>query len=209
MFPKPANEAQRLDALRTYEILDSAPELAYDDIVELAAQICHCPIAYISFIGDDRRWLKARYGLRPEVVEAPRGAAVCATTICGTEVLTVPDISRDARFDQSPMAKSDPPCRFYCGTPLITDEGYALGTLCVMDFEPRKLDFDQVEALRRLSRQILTQLELRRHAHDLAAAHKAREALIDGRHLRCTVTFGRGFKRNIGRSGIHGSSDLV
>jgi class 3 adenylate cyclase len=187
VFPIPANEAQRLAALRTYEIFDSAPEIAYDEIAELAAQICRCPIAYISFIGDDRRWLKARYGLPPETVEAPRRAAVCATTICGTEVLTVPDISRDVRLDQSPMAKTDPPCRFYCGTPLITDEGYALGTLCVMDFEPRKLEFDQVEALRRLSRQVLTQLELRRklieygeavkkldQAHTEIAAEKAR-----------------------------------
>ena len=160
--PKPANEPARLAALRALNILDTAPEIAYDDIVELAAQICGCPIGYISFIDDNRRWLKARYGLPAKLIEAPRAAAICATTICGTDVLTVPDMTQDTRFRQSPMAMGDPPCRFYCGMPLITDEGYALGTLCVMDFEPRQLTFDQIESLRRLSRAVLTQLELRR-----------------------------------------------
>jgi class 3 adenylate cyclase len=160
--PIPANEAQRLVALRAFDILDTAPEIAYDEIAELAAYICRCPKAYISFIDDDRRWLTARYGLRPELIEIPRATSVCATTICGTEVLVVRDIKQDPRFSQTPVAMADPPCRFYCGLPLITDEGYALGTLCVLDFEPRELSFEQVESLRRLSRQVLTQLELRR-----------------------------------------------
>jgi adenylate cyclase len=158
----PLNEPQRVAALRALNILDTAPEIAYDEIAELAAQICGCPVAYISFIDDDRRWLKAKYGLPPEVFNAPRETAVCSTTICGTEVLVVPDMTQDPRFDCSPMVVGEPHCRFYCGMPLITDEGYALGTLCVMDFEPRQLDFEQIESLRRLSRQVLTQLELRR-----------------------------------------------
>jgi adenylate cyclase len=161
-FPTPANEPDRLAALRALNIFDSAPEIAYDEIVELAAQICDCPFAYISFIDDDRRWLKARYGLSSEMIEAPRANAVCATTICGAEVLVVPDMKRDPRFENSPMVVGGPRCRFYCGMPLITDEGYALGTLCVMDFEPRQLTFEQTESLRRLSHQVLTQLELRR-----------------------------------------------
>jgi len=192
-FPIPTNEPQRLAALRAFDILDTAPEIAYDEIAELAAQVCRCPVAYISFIEDDRRWLKARYGLTPDMINAPRANAVCATTICGTEVLVVPDMKQDARFDKSPMAAADPPCRFYCGMPLITDEGYALGTLCVMDFEPRQLTFEQTESLRRLSRQVLTQLELRRklieydqtikeldQARAETAAEKARaEELLD------------------------------
>ncbi len=161
-FPIPANEPERLAALRAFNIIDTAPEIAYDEIVALAAQICCCPIAYISFIDDNRRWLKAKYGLPPEMVEAPRAATTCATTICGAEVLTVPDLLEDPRFHRSPMAMADPPRRFYCGLPLITDEGYALGTLCVLDFRPRELSFEQVEALRRLSHQVLAQLELRR-----------------------------------------------
>jgi adenylate cyclase len=192
-FPIAANESQRLIALRAFDILDTAPEIAYDDIAELAAHICRCPVAYISFIDDDRRWLKARYGLRPELIEIPRASSMCATTICGTEVLVVHDIKQDPRFNQIPVAMADPPCRFYCGLPLITDEGYALGTLCVLDFEPRELSFEQVESLRRLSRQVLTQLELRRklieYDHAIreldqarleAAAEKARaEELLD------------------------------
>jgi adenylate cyclase len=161
-FPIPANEPQRLAALRALDIVDSSPEIAYDEIAELAAQVCGCPIGYISFVDDDRRWLKARYGLPSEVTNAPRGATVCSTTICGAEVLAVPDMTQDPRFDRVAMVVGDPHCRFYCGVPLITDEGYALGTLCVMDFEPRRLTFEQTEALRRLSRQVLTLLELRR-----------------------------------------------
>jgi len=158
----PANETERLAALHALDIIDSAPESAYDEITELAAQICGCPVSYISFIDDDRRWLKARYGLPAEVTDAPRESAVCTTTICGTELLVVPDLKRDPRFENSAMAAMEPPCRFYCGVPLITDEGYALGTLCVIDFEPRQLSFEQAESLRRLSHQVLAQLELRR-----------------------------------------------
>jgi adenylate cyclase len=161
-FPIPTNEPQRVDALRALGILDSAPEVAYDEIAELAAQVCGCPIGYISFVDDDRRWLKARYGLPSEVTNAARGATACSTTICGAEVLAVPDMTQDPRFDRVGVVIGDPHCRFYCGVPLITDEGYALGTLCVMDFEPRQLTFEQTEALRRLSRQVLTLLELRR-----------------------------------------------
>ena len=160
--PAPANETERLAALHALDIVDSAPETAYDEISELAAQVCGCPISYISFIDDDRRWLKARYGLPAEVTDAPRESAVCTTTICGTDLLVVPDLKRDPRFENSPMVALELPCRFYCGMPLITDEGYALGTLCVMDFEPRQLSFEQTEALRRLSHQVLAQLELRR-----------------------------------------------
>jgi adenylate cyclase len=162
-LPIPTNELQRLVALRTYQILDTAPEIAYDEIAELAAQICGCSVAFISFIDDDRRWLKAKYGLPPEMNEAPRETAACSTTICGAEVLIVPDMTKDRRFDHSRMVIGEPYCRFYCGMPLITDEGYALGALCVMDVEPcRELSFEQIESMRRLARQVLTQLELRR-----------------------------------------------
>jgi adenylate cyclase len=191
-LPVPANEPERLNALRTLDILDSPPETAYDEIAGLAAQICGCPVGYISFINDDRRWLKARYGLSPEITNAPRGATVCSTTICGAEMFVVPDMTQDSRFDRI-VVIGEPHCRFYCGVPLITDEGYALGTLCVLDFEPRRLTFEQTEALRRLSRQVLTLLELRRRllehnqtitqlelARDEAAVQKARaDALLD------------------------------
>ena len=126
-FPIPANEPERLKALRALDILDSPPEAAYDEIAELAAQICGCPIGYISFIDDDRRWLKARYGLPVEVTNAPRGATVCSTTLCGAEMFVVPDMTQDSRFDRIALVVGEPHCRFYCGVPLITDEGYAAG----------------------------------------------------------------------------------
>jgi adenylate cyclase len=181
LFSVPDNEPQRLAALRALEILDTAPEIAYDEIAELAAQICGCPVAYISFIDDDRRWLKAKYGLPLDANDAPRKTAVCATTICGIDVLVVPDMAEDPRFDRGALVIGDPHCRFYCGMPLVTDEGYALGTLCVMDFEPRQVSFEQVESMRRLSRQVLAQLELRRklieHDHTIKELEKARAEL--------------------------------
>jgi adenylate cyclase len=178
-FPIPTNEPERLKALHALDIMDSPPEAAYDEIAELAAQICGCPIGYISFVDDDRRWLKARYGLPAEVTNAPRGATVCSTTLCGAEMFVVPDMTQDSRFDRIAIVVGEPHCRFYCGVPLITDEGYALGTLCVLDFEPRRLTFEQTEALRRLSRQVLTLLELRRrlieHNETIAQLELARE----------------------------------
>jgi adenylate cyclase len=197
----PANEPERLKALRVLDIMDSPPEAAYDEIAELAAQICGCPIGCISFVDDERRWLKARYGLPAEVTNAPRGATVCSTAICGAEMFVVPDMTQDSRFDRIAVVVGDPHCRFYCGVPLITDEGYALGTLCVLDFEPRRLTFEQTEALRRLSRQVLTLLELRRRliehnetiaqlelAREEAAAQKARaDELLDNLMPRAII----------------------
>ena len=179
--PIPANEPARLAALRALDIVDSPSETAYDEIAELAAQICGCPIGCISFVEDDRRWLKARYGLSSEVTNAPRGATVCSTTICGAEMFVVPDMTKDSRFDRIALVVGEPHCRFYCGVPIITDEGYALGTLCVMDFESRRLTFEQTEALRRLSHQVLTLLELRRrlieHNQTIAQLELAREEI--------------------------------
>jgi class 3 adenylate cyclase len=178
-FPIPANEAKRLVALRSFDILDTAPEIAYDEIVELAAQICGCAVACINFIDSDRRWIKAKYGLPAALAEAPRGTAVCSTAICGADLLTVPDMTRDPRFDLNPLVVGSPHCRFYCGMPLITHEGYAIGSLCVMDVQPRELSPEQQESLRRLSRQVLAQLELRRqlieHGQTIKELEQARK----------------------------------
>ena len=161
-FPIPANETERIATVRALNILDTAPDIAYDEIGELASQICRCPIAYISFMDDDRLWLKAKYGLPPDLNQCPREIAFCAITICGSEMVMAPDLRQDPRFNQIPFVTGEPHFKFYCGIPLVTDEGYALGTLCVIDFEPRQLVFEQTESLRRLSRQVMTQLELRR-----------------------------------------------
>ena len=154
MYPVPDNEVERVAAVETYHVTDTLPELSYDDIAELAAQICQCPVGLINIIADTREWLKAKYGLPPDLTYLPRGTA-CSTAICQSDLLTVPDLAKDERFADQAAVKGEPHFRFYCGMPLINTEGYALGTVCVFDFEPRKLTFEQSESLRRLSRQTM------------------------------------------------------
>lgn len=173
-FPTPSNDADRVAALRAYGILDSPPEIGFDDVSELAAQICQCPVAYIGFMDEDRLWLKAKYGLPPDFQQCPREISFCRATVLGVEMVIAPDVTLDERFRDLPLVTGEPHFRFYCGMPLITQEGHALGTLCVMDFQPRELSFEQIESMRRLSRQLLTQLDLRRR---LAALDQAQAAL--------------------------------
>jgi adenylate cyclase len=158
----PANERARAEALTSYAILDTLPEIGLDEIAELAGQICDCPAALISFIDPSRQWMKAKYGLPAELSECPREISVCKVTICNNDILYVPDLLSDERFNTSPLVTDGLKLRFYCGVPLITQDGYALGTLCVVDFKSRELSFEQREALRRLSRQTMVHLELRR-----------------------------------------------
>jgi adenylate cyclase len=173
-YPVPDNEVERVAAVQTYHVTDTPPEMSYDDIAELAAEICHCPIGLINIIADTQEWLKAKYGLPPNLAYLPRGTA-CSTAICQSDLLTVPDLAHDERFADQAAVKGEPHFRFYCGMPLINPEGYALGTVCVFDFEPRELTFEQSESLRRLSRQTMAQLELRRKLIELSHARQALE----------------------------------
>ena len=169
----PVNEAARLDALRRYEILDTAPEQAFDDLTRLAADICGTPIAVISLSDRDRQWFKSKVGLK--VTEVPRDIAICAHAILQSDLFIVRDTLADDRFSTNPLATSDPWFRFYASAPLVTPEGYVLGTLCVIDHVPRDLSPEQQEALRVLSRQVVSQLELRRNVARLSRTITERE----------------------------------
>jgi PAS domain S-box-containing protein len=157
--PLPPDESARLDALRRYDILDTAPEDAFDDLTCLAAKICDAPIALVSLIDPHRQWFKAKVGVT--VCETSRDIAFCAHTILQRSILEVPDALADPRFATNPLVTQDPFIRFYAGIPLVTPEGHALGTLCVIDRVPRQLTSDQRQALTILGRQVLNSLELR------------------------------------------------
>jgi diguanylate cyclase (GGDEF)-like protein len=158
--PKPANESTRLDALYRYEILDSTPEDAFDDLVRVAAWICDVPMAAISLLDAERQWFKARIGL--DIDQTPRDPAFCAYTILQPEPTIVPDAAQDSRFAGNPFVVGAPNIRFYAGIPLTVPSGHAIGTLCVIDSVPRNLTAEKIEMLQALSRQAVAQLELRR-----------------------------------------------
>ena len=160
-MPIPINEAARLAALQKYAILDSEPEQAFDDLTLLASYVCETPVALISLVDEDRQWFKSRVGV--SITETSRDIAFCASAIMQPDVFVVPDTLLDERFRNNPLVTSEPHIRFYAGAPLINEEGYALGTLCVIDQKPRNIRPDQKEALRALSRLVLSQLEFRRN----------------------------------------------
>ncbi|NJL37212.1 MAG: GAF domain-containing sensor histidine kinase [Leptolyngbyaceae cyanobacterium SM1_4_3] len=160
------NEADRLNALKRYRILNTAPEEALDDLAKLAARICGVPIALINLIDLDRQWFKSKVGW--DAVDVPRDIGFCEHTILQhDEVLVISDTLSDVRFASDPLVTAHPNVRFYAGAPLVTPEGYAIGTLCTMDSVPRTLSADQLDTLRILSRQVITQLELKANVTQL------------------------------------------
>ena len=183
--PVPTNEPERLQALRSSGILDSAPERSYDQLTELAAGVCGAPIGILSLIDSDRQWFKSKRGIN--LSETSRDIAFCAHAILDRDVLVVPDAKADQRFADNPLVTSEPHIRFYAGAPLITPEGHALGTLCVLDYVPRQLSDQQRQALRVLSSQAVAQIELRKTRAELKNAQTGADSALEA--LRASEEF--------------------
>lgn len=175
--PSPADaERRRLEALRRYALLDTPDEAEFDDITQLAANLCATPIALISLVDGHRQWFKSRVGL--SIAETPRAVSFCAHAIQGCALFEIGDARLDPRFRDNPMVTGSAGVRFYAGTPLTTPDGYNLGTLCVVDHTPRALSAAQRDALARLGRQVVRLFEQRlltRQYAEEAALHRVME----------------------------------
>ncbi len=180
--PTPKNEVQRIKVLWQYNVLDTVPEAVFDELTELAALICGVPVALISLVDEDRQWFKSRQGIT--LKETSRDVSMCAHAILQSELFIVPDATRDARFKDNPLVVASPKIRFYAGAPLVSPDGHALGTLCVIDTVTRRLTADQKQALRVLARHVMTQLELRRNSqagHRHADSEQLKKELAQAR----------------------------
>lgn len=171
-YPLPSDEPGRLAALKAYDVLDTPPEETLDDLIALTAELCQVPIALITLVDETRQWFKAKVGI--EFQQTPRDVAFCAHAICYPDVFVVPDAMADERFARNPLVTAEPHIRFYAGAPLVTPGGHAVGSLCIIDRQPRELHPDHERVLRVLSRHVVAQLELRR---SFAERQRTEEAL--------------------------------
>lgn len=196
--PLTPDEKERLNALYGYEILDTEAEKVFDDLTLMASQICQTPIALISLVDPDRQWFKAKVGL--DAQETSRDIAFCAHAIHQREVFEVCDTLKDDRFFDNPLVTDDPNIRFYAGAQLVTPEGYAIGTLCAIDSSPKKLTKEQINSLEILSREVISQLELRAKLKTLEAAsrHKTEFLANMSHELRTPVNAILNFSRMLG-----------
>jgi len=181
--PLPSNEPERLQALHRFNVLDTLPEQAFDDITRLASAICETPVSLVSLVDEDRQWFKSRLGMQAQ--ETHRDLAFCSHAILDSRPLVVEDTLLDSRFSDNDLVTGGPRIRFYAGSQLWTDDGFALGTLCVIDFQPRRLTPQQLDALQALSRQTMAQLKLISTNQRLEMAiHGSTDGLWDWFHLK-------------------------
>jgi signal transduction histidine kinase len=171
----PHNEAERLKALRGYEILDSLDEQEYDDITSVASEICQTPICVISLIDENRQWFKSKVGL--DATETSREVSFCGHAILQpNDVMIVPDAREDERFHDNPLVTGNPDIVFYAGVPLVDDNGFALGTLCAIDTKPREITQQQIKALKILSKKVIALLSIKKKNSEL---EQSKQFLID------------------------------
>ncbi len=176
----PADEAQRLTALRTLDILDTPPEARFDRITRIAQRLFDVPIALVSLVDADRQWFKSRAGL--DATETPRNISFCGHAILDQAVFYVPDASLDPRFADNPLVTTAPDIRLYAGAPLAVTDGHRVGTLCVIDNRPREFSDDELQALRDLADLVQDELQSMRLSSALATVrdHELRlRAILD------------------------------
>ncbi|KRG68213.1 sensor domain-containing diguanylate cyclase [Pseudoxanthomonas dokdonensis] len=172
--PKPGNEAQRLDALQRLDILDTQSEAAFDDLALIAAAVCDTPTALVSLIDAERQWFKARVGL--DVSETSRDISFCGHAILQPQaVMVVPDALLDERFHDNPLVTAAPHIRFYAGAPLSDHDGLAMGTLCVLDTQPRSLDSRQIAGMQALARRASQAMQMRLASRELSLQMRERQ----------------------------------
>lgn len=173
----PENEPERLNDLQEYKILDTAAEKEFDDLVRLAANICHTPMSTITLVDSKRQWFKSRLGV--EYAQTDRDFSFCSHTILGPSLMLVRDARQDDRFRNNPFVMATPGIRFYAGIPLMSYRGNAIGALCVGDIVPRDLDAAQCFALDVLSQQVIRQLELKRIGARLEEVYRIQGLLLN------------------------------
>ena len=174
----PANEQERLQALYDYDVLDTLPEKDFDYLTQIAAQICDTPISLITLIDASRQWFKSNHGI--SVRETERQYSFCAHAINSPQkIMEVHDARLDERFADNPFVTGETNAVFYAGVPLVTESGFALGTLCIIDHKPRSLKEEQLDALRALSSQVVKLLELRLKNKELIAIKEALEKSME------------------------------